>query len=54
MADKDWLIGNLLPDGRLETESGEVQLTTLSTGASEPPESEALPVSEENVGKIVF
>ena len=54
MADKDWLIGNLLADGRLETESGEVQLTTLLRGAPEPPESEALPVAEGDVGKMVL
>jgi N-acetylmuramoyl-L-alanine amidase len=54
MADKDWLIGNILAAGRLATESGEVQLTTLPKGSSEMPESEALPVAEEDVGKMVL
>ena len=54
MAEKDWLIGNILVDGRLETESGEVQLTRLPRGAPEPPESEALTVAEEDVGKMVL
>jgi N-acetylmuramoyl-L-alanine amidase len=54
MPDKDWLIGNLLPGGRLETESGEIQLTSLPKGAPEPPESEALPVAEDDVGKMVL
>jgi N-acetylmuramoyl-L-alanine amidase len=54
MADKDWLIGNILVDGRLETESGEVQLTTLPKGSPEPPNSEALTVAEEDVGKMVL
>jgi N-acetylmuramoyl-L-alanine amidase len=54
MPDKNWLIGNSLPDGRLETESGEIQLTTLPKGAPEPPESEALPVAEDDVGKMVL
>lgn len=54
MEDKDWLIGNILADGRLATESGEVQLTTLPRGAPATPESEALPVAEEDVGKVVL
>lgn len=54
MADKDWLIGRLRAQGRLETESGEVQLTTLPKGAQETPESEALPVAEDDVGKMVL
>ncbi|MGD8381635.1 MAG: N-acetylmuramoyl-L-alanine amidase [Syntrophobacterales bacterium] len=54
MTNKDWLIGNLLADGRLETQSGAVQLTTLPRGAPEPPESGALPVAKENVGKMVL
>ena len=54
MADKDWLIGKLLAEGRLETESGEVQLTALPKGAPEPPESEALPVAEDDVGRMVL
>jgi N-acetylmuramoyl-L-alanine amidase len=54
MTDKDWLIGNLLADGRLETQKGEVQLTTLPKGVPEQSESEVLPVAEENVGKLVL
>jgi hypothetical protein len=54
MADKDWLIGKLFAEGRLETESGEIQLTALPKGAPEPPESEALPVAEEDMGKMVL
>jgi N-acetylmuramoyl-L-alanine amidase len=54
MADKNWLIGNLLPDGRLMTESGEIQLTTLPKGAPQPPESEALPAAKDDVGKTVL
>lgn len=54
MADKDWLIGKLLAEGRLETESGEVQLTRLPKGTAEQPESEALPVAEEDVGKMIL
>ena len=54
MAEKDWLIGRLRAQGRLETESGEVQLTRLPKGTPEPPESEALPVAEEDVGKMIL
>lgn len=54
MADKDWLIGKLLADGRLETESGKVQLTALAKAAPEPPESEALPVAQDDMGKTVL
>jgi len=54
MADKDWLIGKLLAHGRLETESGEVQLTTLPKGTPEPPESEALSVAEDDMGKMIL
>jgi N-acetylmuramoyl-L-alanine amidase len=54
MADKDWFIGNILADGRLETEKGEVQLTALPRGTPEPPESAALSVAEGDVGKMVL
>jgi len=54
VAGKNWLIGKILAQGRLETESGEVQLTTLPQGASQPPESEALSVAEQDVGKMVL
>ena len=54
MSDKDWLIGSLLRQGQLKTESGEILLTTLPRGASEPPESGALPLAEEDVGKMVL
>jgi N-acetylmuramoyl-L-alanine amidase len=54
MAEKNWLIGSLLRQGQLKTESGEILLTTLPRGAPEPPESGALPVAEEDVGKMVL
>ena len=54
MSGKDWLIGSLLRQGQLKTESGEILLTTLPKGAPEPPESGALPVAEEDVGKMVL
>ena len=54
MSGKDWLIGSLLRQGQLKTESGEILLTTLPRGAPEPPESGALPVAEEDVGKMVL
>jgi N-acetylmuramoyl-L-alanine amidase len=52
MSGKDWLIGSLLRQGQLKTESGEILLTTLPRGAPEPPESEVLPVAEDSVGKM--
>lgn len=54
MQDKDWLIGILIHQGRLKTESGEILLTTLPKGAAQPPESGTLPVAEENLGKTVM
>ncbi|MGD8989104.1 MAG: N-acetylmuramoyl-L-alanine amidase [Syntrophobacterales bacterium] len=54
MSGKDWLIGRLLRQGQLGTEGGEVLLTTFHKGAPEPPESGALPVAEENVGKMAL
>ena len=38
MAIKDWLIGTLVPDGYLKTESGKILLTTLPKGALQPSE----------------
>jgi len=54
MAAKDWLIGTLRPDGYLMTESGKILLTTLPKGATQPPESGALPVAEEDLGKTAL
>jgi len=54
MQDKDWLIGILLRQGHLKTEDGEIVLTRLRRGAPESPESAALPVAEENLGKTVL
>lgn len=54
MAIKDWLIGTLRPDGYLKTESGKILLTTLPKGAPQPPESGALPIAEENLGKTAL
>ncbi len=54
MQDKDWLIGILSRQGQLKTESGKILLTTLPKGAPQPPESAALPVAEEDLGKTVL
>ena len=54
MAAKDWLIGTLRPDGYLRTESGEILLTTLPKGASQPPEAATLPVVEEALSKTAL
>ena len=54
MAAKDWLIGTLRPDGYLKTESGKILLTTLPKGVAQPPESGALPVAEEDLGKTAL
>ena len=54
MAVKDWLIGTLRPDGYLMTESGKILLTTLPKGASQPPESGALPVADGDLGKTAL
>ena len=54
MAAKDWLIGTLRPDGYLKTESGKILLTTLPKGVAQPPESGALPVTEEDLGKTAL
>ena len=54
MAVKDWLIGTLRPDGYLKTESGKILLTTLQKGASQLPESGALPVADEDLGKTAL
>ena len=54
MAVKDWLIGTLRPDGYLKTESGEILLTTLPKGASQPPEAATLPVVEEDLSKTAL
>ena len=54
MVVKDWLIGMLRPEGYLKTESGKILLTTLAKGAPQPPESVALPVAEEDLGKTAL
>jgi N-acetylmuramoyl-L-alanine amidase len=54
MSGKDWLIGKLISQGRLKTESGEILLTTLHRGDPERPESEVLSMIEEDVGKMVL
>ncbi|MEA1900046.1 MAG: N-acetylmuramoyl-L-alanine amidase [Thermodesulfobacteriota bacterium] len=54
MPAKDWLIGTLRPDGYLRTESGEILLTTLPKGASQPPEAATLPVAEEDLSKTAL
>ena len=54
MAAKDWLIGTLRPDGYLKTESGKILLTTLPKRVAQPPESGALPVAEEDLGKTAL
>jgi hypothetical protein len=54
MAVKDWLIGTLRPDGYLMTESGEFLLTTLPKGVAQPPESGALPIAEQDLGKTAL
>ncbi|MBW2636490.1 MAG: N-acetylmuramoyl-L-alanine amidase, partial [Deltaproteobacteria bacterium] len=51
---KDWVIGILIHQGKLRTEAGEILLTTLPKGASQPPESGALPVAEEDLGKTAL
>jgi hypothetical protein len=54
MVVNDWLIGMLRPEGYLKTESGKILLTTLAKGAPQPPESVALPVAEEDLGKTAL
>ena len=54
MAAKDWLIGTFRPDGYLKTESGKILLTTLAKGGPQSPESGALPVAEEDLGKTAL
>ena len=54
MAVKDWLIGTLRPDGYIKTESGKILLTTLPKDALQPPESGALPVADEDLGKTAL
>ena len=54
MSGKNWLVGSLLRQGQLKTEGGKILLTTLPEGTPETPESGALPVAEEDVGKMVL
>jgi len=54
MAAKDWLTGTLGPGAYLRAESGEILLTKLAKGDPQPPESSALPVAEEDLGKTAL
>jgi N-acetylmuramoyl-L-alanine amidase len=54
MPDKNLLIGILLRQGKLKTEDEEILLTTIPSGAPQPPESEALFIEEENWGKMAL
>jgi len=54
MTDKNWLIGTLLREGRLKTESDEVLMTTLPAGAPQAPETGACTVEEADLGKTAL
>ena len=54
MSEKDLLVGILLQDGYLKTESGRVLLTTIPLQAAQSPESAAIKVSPEDNGKMAL
>ncbi len=51
---KDWLIGILSRHGYIKTEAGEILLTTHARGVPQPPETGALSVAEEDLGRTVL
>jgi len=54
MQAKDLLLGTLKKDGYLRTESGELLLTRIPMQAAQSPESAALEIAPEDVGKIAL
>jgi len=54
MGDKKWLVGTLLRQGRLKTESDDVLLTALPPGSQQAPELGACVVEEADLGKAVL
>jgi len=54
MGDKNWLVGTLLRQGRLKTESDDVLLTALPPGSPEAPEWGACVVEEADLGKVAL
>lgn len=54
MGDKNWLVGTLLRQGFLKTESGEILLTSLPQSTSETPEDWACIVKEADLGKVAL
>ena len=52
MEQKDWLVGTLLLQGYLRTQTGKILLTTNTKEMPQWPETGSLPVAEEDVGKI--
>lgn len=54
MQGKDFLIGTLKKGGYLRTEPGEILLTRIPMQAAQSPESAALEIAPEDVGKIAL
>jgi len=54
MGDKKWLVGTLLRQGRLKTESDDVLLTALPPGSQQAPELGACVVEEADLGKAAL
>jgi hypothetical protein len=48
------LLGKVISSPFLMTESGEFLLTTLPKGVAQPPESGALPIAEQDLGKTAL
>jgi len=54
MADKNWLIGTLLLQGKLRSKNKEILLTTFPKDTSQKPEAGALIVKKKDFGKTVL
>jgi hypothetical protein len=54
MQGKDFLIGTLRPSSYLKTDSKEILLTRITMQAAQSPESAALEIAPEDVGKMAL
>lgn len=54
MSKSDWLIGVVDRQGFLKAEAGEILLTRIGKAAAQPPESGAVRLAEEDLGKVVL
>jgi N-acetylmuramoyl-L-alanine amidase len=54
MSDKDFIMGTLKSGGYLSTESGDILLTTTPMQAAQSPESAALEITPQDVGKTAL